>query len=37
MSLEYVMDYIRKQLEKSSDREVGLVYWFVHGLTEEKV
>lgn len=37
MSREYMIDYIRAKLEQASDRILGIVYWFVHGLTEEKV
>lgn len=36
MSRETAMDYIREQLDQSSDRVVALVYWFIYGLTREK-
>ena len=35
MSREYMIDYIRGKLERSSDRILTIVYWFVCGLARE--
>ena len=36
MNREFALDYIRIRLERSSDRIIELVYWFVCGLTKDK-